>query len=182
MATRWIVPGMLVLVMACGGEAREAGPEEEAGPAATAGETAAGESGEAVTSGNNWIEYSVTGEVEGSGRAEEVMMCSTTGEEFLARSLGDWILDFEVPGSGAAGEHQGRMYLAVPRDLLPEGGDPRRDARLRGDVTVRIQNVGQDPMGMRVVEVAYEGADLASERDVTASVSGSFRCPVMAQG
>lgn len=184
MVRRWIVPVTLILAMACGGEAPGAGGAEETEDGTPAAEGAAqGAAGEAASAdARNWIEYGVTGEVEGEGRDTDVMMCSTTGEDFLARSLGEWVFDFEIPGTGAAGEHQGRMSLAVPRDQLPEGGDMRRDWRLRGDVTVEIEDAGQDAMGMRVVDVDFTGADLASEQDVTASVSGSFRCSVMPQG
>jgi len=114
-----------------------------------------------------WIEYDVTGAWSASGREEDVVMCTDTGDQFLARSLGDVIIDLEADGHGE-GRHEMSVYVARATGARSEG---------RGTLTIRA--TGEESFGMSIYEVDFETSDLESTDGVVVAVRGSLMCAAM---
>lgn len=169
--------GLCLAIAACGGEAPQESPES---PGETSAQQEAAQPQEAVAaSANNWIEYEVTGEVTASGRADEIMICSTTEDNrFLARSLTDWVIDIDSEGTGA-GTRSAKMVVAAPTGMVQVDGPPGRDVRFRGEGTITVTEAGTDAMGMRLVEVEYSATGLSNWYEQTIDVAGSLKCPVL---
>ena len=114
-----------------------------------------------------WVEYEVSGAWSVSSREYDVVICSDTGEHFLARSLGNVIIDLEADGRGE-GEHEMSTYVSNP-----EGG------RSEGRGTLTIRATGEEAFGMPIYEVEFEASDLRSRDGVVLDVRGTMACVVM---
>ena len=95
------------------------------------------------------------------------MLCTDTGEGFLARSLGEVIIDVEAAGRGD-GVHEAAMYVA-------SGDGPRSE----GQGTVTIRDTGEESWGMKILTVEFEATDLVSSDGVRVAVRGKLACTAM---
>jgi len=165
-----------LLVVACGGSAKatESGNGTEGGtgtPAAT--ESAA----DAPTGSDVWVEYTVEGDFQGTGREEDVVICSEGGDgELLIATRGEWYMDMEFQGA-TAGEHTGKITVTLPDGL--EGAPANVfERRMIGEGTATISEAGKDALGLRRVEVHFSGTGLENDQGQKVSVNGKLFCGI----
>jgi len=165
----------LLTFAACGGS--ESGDyTEETQAALQAAATSAAAPSAAMKSGA-YIEYTVTGDVELSDREEEVVLCSTSEDGFLAHTIGKWNFSLDAEGSGP-GSHGVRFMVAAPPEI--EAVNVRgTDDRFYGDGTMTIEDAGKDNVGFPAVKVSFSATGLASRPGHQINVKGSFFCGVM---
>ena len=132
----------------------------------------------AATFAGNRIEYEVTGTVEASGAEDDVMMCGITEDpEFEARSLGEWVISFELP-SIEPGEREALFIVAAPAGLIQHEG-LSLDPRFRGTGQVVVKDAGTDDFGFKATEVEFSGTGLVNAYDESVDLKGKFSCGVM---
>ena len=127
-----------------------------------------------------WVEYSISGPVTVSGREDDVVMCSSSSEGFVARTLGDWVIGVEADGTGP-GSFPATFYVAAPEQYDDRLRDDnfRTDDRFRGDGTITITVKGKDPLGLDLVEVEFNATGLESGGGIVIHVQGKLSCSVM---
>lgn len=127
-----------------------------------------------------WVEYSISGPVTVSGREDDVMMCSSSSDGFVARAMGDWVIGVEADGTGP-GSFAAEFYVAAPEQYDDKLRDDnfRTDDRFRGDGTITITVKGKDPLGLDLVEVEFNATGLESDGGIVIHVQGKLSCSVM---
>jgi len=165
---------LLVLVGCGGGESADYTEQAEAALEAAATSTAAAS---ATMKSGAYIEYTVTGDVELSDREEEVVLCSTSEDGFLAHTIGKWNFSLDAEGSGP-GSHGVRFMVAAPPEIESVRASGR-DSRFYGDGTMTIEDAGKDNVGFSAVKVSFSATGLASRPGHKINVKGSFFCGVM---
>ena len=104
-------------------------------------------------------------------------MCSITEDPaFEARSLGEWIISFELP-SIEPGEREGLLVVAAPDGLLQhEGVD--LDPRFKGTGQVVVKDAGTDNFGFKAIDVEFSGTGLVNAFEESVDLKGKFSCSV----
>lgn len=167
----------VVFAFACGGGEPASDAGEGAGESAPAVSQPAAEA-PALARGANRIEYEVTGHLQASGTETDVMLCSTTeGSAMEARSLGDWVINFEV-AAHSAGTHEVRLSVGAPEGMV-QHESVARDDRFRGNGQITIKDAGTDAFGMRIMEAEFSGSDLVNQYDQVIEVKGRFTCSLL---
>jgi len=126
------------------------------------------------------VRYSISGPVTLNGREDDVVLCSNTSDGFMARTLGDWVINVEAEGSGS-GTFPAEFYVAAPEEYNAELGDDnfRTDDRFRGRGTVAIAVKGKDQLGLDLVEVEFNASGLESGGGIVIDVQGKLACSAM---
>ena len=131
------------------------------------------------SSSNVWFEYTVTGDVELTGREEDVVMCSNTDDGFQAQTLGEWTLRLEAEGDGP-GTHHVQYELDVPQSVTAlHDDDDRTNDRFYGDGSIAIEEAGKDQFGFTLVKIAFSADSLHADTEHTIAMKGTISCPLL---
>ena len=129
--------------------------------------------------GETFIEYSVTGAVDHSGRDVDVVMCSSSEDGFIIHTLGDWVFTIEAD-SPSEGEHVASFRVAAPSDVAELKDDNfRTDDRPTGEGTIVIEGAGRGQMNLRLLKVRFNASDLESDGGAVIHVEGNVGCALM---
>ncbi len=126
-----------------------------------------------------FIEYTVTGSAETSGKDVDTILCSSSEDGFNIHSVGEWVISFEAP-SAEAGEHDARARVAAP-DAVTALHDEnfRTDDRLTGDAKLVIERAGTGQMNFPLIRVRFVASGLTSATGATIDIQGTLVCAVI---
>ena len=109
---------VLLAFVGCGG-GESTDYTDGAQAALQAAATSAADTSAALKSGA-YIEYAVTGDVELTDREEEVVLCSTTSDGFMAHTIGSWNFSCMNCRSISASNSRGdSLWLSTGSDIPP---------------------------------------------------------------
>lgn len=169
-----------LLTVGCGGNEGDGDSAAAGSPAAAATEATEGGAAAAPegATGNNSIEYRVSGHLEASGTEVDVMLCSTIeGTRWEARSLGNWVIGVEAATQGT-GAHQAEFYVAAPQGMI-EHEAVARDPRFTGTGQVTVEELGTDALGLKILKGEFSATGITNDYEHAIDISGTFTCSLL---